>query len=97
MCFEIQHGRDYEFLHNVEEFFETILLLFNQSNASLELLRDGDQAEFLSRRLEQHEKALSIMYQHLTETSGNNCLSAFISCSMSCPIASSRGHVSFGR
>ena len=51
-CFEIEHGRGYEFLHNVKEFFETILLLFNQSNASLEL-RDGDQAEFLSRRLEQ--------------------------------------------
>ena len=44
-------GRGYEFLHNVEEFFETILLLLNQSNACLEL-RDGDQAEFLSRRLE---------------------------------------------
>ena len=57
MCFEIQHGRDYEFLHNVEEFFETILSLFNQSNASLEL-QDGDQAKFLSRRLEQYEKTL---------------------------------------
>ena len=58
--------------------------LFNQSNASLEL-RDGDQAEFLLRRLEQYEKAFRIMYQRLTETSGNN----------TCPIASWRGHVSF--
>ena len=48
-CFEIQHGCGYEFLRNVKEFFEIILSLFNQSNASLEL-RDGDQAEFLSRR-----------------------------------------------
>ena len=48
-------------LHNVEEFFETILSLFNLSNASLEL-RDGDQAEFLSRRLEQYGKTLRIMY-----------------------------------
>ena len=54
-AFEIQHGRGYEFLHNVEEFFETIFSLFNQSNACLEL-RNGDQAEFLSRRLEQYEK-----------------------------------------
>ena len=73
MCFEIQHGRDYEFLHNVEEFFETILSLFNQSNASLEL-QDGDQAEFLSRRLEQYEKTLRIMYQRLTETSETTAL-----------------------
>ena len=42
------------FIPNVEEFFETILSLFNQSNGCLEL-RDGDQAEFLSRRLEQYE------------------------------------------
>ena len=60
-------------LHNVEEFFETILSLFNLSNASLEL-RDGDQAEFLSRRLEQYGKTLRIMYQRLMETSGNNFL-----------------------
>ena len=81
------------FIPNVEEFFETILSLFNQSNGCLEL-RDGDQAEFLSRRLEQYEQTLRVMYQRLTETSGNNCLSAFISCSTSCLIASWRGHVS---
>ena len=52
---------------NVEEFSETILSLFNQSNACLEL-RDGDQAEFLSRRLEQYEQTLHVMYQRLTET-----------------------------
>ena len=102
-------GRGYEFLHNVEEFFETILLLLNQSNACLEL-RDRDQAEFLLRRLEQCEQTLCVLYQRLTETSGNNCLmarlpknraynclSAFISCSTSCLIASWRGHVSVRR
>ena len=57
------------FIPNVEEFFETILSLFNQSNACLELLLDGDQAaEFLSRRLEQSEQTLRFMYQRLTET-----------------------------
>ena len=55
------------FIPNVEEFFETIFSLFNQSDASLEL-RDGDQAEFLSRRLEQHEQTLRVMYRRLTET-----------------------------
>ena len=92
-CFEIQHGRSYEFLHNVEECFETILSLFNQSDARLEL-RGGDQAEFLSRGLEQYEQTLCIMYQCLTETRGNKCLRAFISCSTSCLIASWRWHVS---
>ena len=55
------------FLHNVEECFETILSWFNQSNGCLEL-RDGDQAEFLSRRLEQYEQTLCVLYQRLTET-----------------------------
>ena len=55
------------FIPNVEEFFETILSLFNQSNAYLES-RDGDQAEFLSRRLEQYEQTLRVMYQRPTET-----------------------------
>ena len=41
--------------------------LFKQSNACLEL-RDGDQTEFLSRRLEQYEQTLRVMYQCLTET-----------------------------
>ena len=52
------------FIPSVEEFFQTILSLFNQSNACLEL-RDGDQAEFLSRRLEQYEQTLRVMYQRL--------------------------------
>ena len=52
---------------NAEEFSETILSLFNQSNACLEL-RDGDQAEFLSRILEQYEQTLRSMYKRLTET-----------------------------
>ena len=56
------------FIPNVEEVFETILSLFNQSNACLELLLDGEQAEFLSRRLEQSEQTLRFMYQRLTET-----------------------------
>ena len=32
------------FIPNLEEFFETILSLFNQSNACLELLLDGDKS-----------------------------------------------------
>ena len=55
------------FIPNMEEFFETILSLFNQSDACLEL-RDGDQAEFLLRRLEQYEQTLRVMYQRQTET-----------------------------
>ena len=51
----------------MEEFFETILSLFNQSDACLEL-RDGDKAEFLSRRLQQYEQTLRVMYQRLMET-----------------------------
>ena len=51
----------------MEECFETILSSFNQSNGCLEL-RDGDQAEFLSRRLEQYEQTLCVLYQRLTET-----------------------------
>ena len=56
------------FIPNVDEIFETILSLFNQSNACLVLLLDGDQGEFLSRRLEQSEQTLRFMYQRLTET-----------------------------
>ena len=41
--------------------------LLNKSNACLEL-RDGDQAEFLSRRLEEYEETLHVMYQRLKET-----------------------------
>ena len=52
----------------MEDFFETILSLFTQSNACLELLLDEDQAEFLSRGLEQSEQTLRFMYQRLTET-----------------------------
>ena len=39
-----------------------VVTLFNQSNACLKL-RDGDQAEFLSRRLEQ--------YEHVSTPKGN--------------------------
>ena len=42
--------------------------LFKQSNTCLPELRDGDQAEFPSRRLEQYEQTLRVMYQCLTET-----------------------------
>ena len=41
--------------------------MFNQSDERLEL-RDGDQAEFLSKRLEQYEQTLRVMYQRLTKT-----------------------------
>ena len=51
----------------VEELFETILSLFNQTEACLEF-RDGDKAELLSRRLEQYEQTLRVMHQRLTET-----------------------------
>ena len=44
-----------------------ILSFFKQSNACLEL-RDGDQAELPSRRLEQYEQTLHVMYQCLIET-----------------------------
>ena len=66
------------FIPNVEEFFQTILSLFNQSNACLEL-QDGDQAELISRRLEQYEQTLRVMYQRLNfkalkwTTSGTRC------------------------
>ena len=47
----------------VEEFY----FLFVQPKQRM-FLRDGDQAEFLSRRLEQYEQTLQVMYQCLTET-----------------------------
>ena len=49
------------------------------------------------KKLEQYEQIVRVMYQRLTETSGNNCLRAFISSSTSCLIASRRRHVSVRR
>ena len=40
---------------------------FSQCTACLDV-RDGDQAELLSRRLEQYEETLRVMYQRITES-----------------------------
>ena len=45
------------FIPNAEEFFASILSIFSQCTACLDV-RDGDQAELLSRRLEQYEETL---------------------------------------
>ena len=46
---------DIFFIPNAEEFFASILSIFSQCTACLDV-RDGDQAELLSRRLEQNKK-----------------------------------------
>ena len=55
------------FIPNAEEFFMNILSLFSQCTTCLEV-RDGNQAEFLSRRVEQYEETLCVIYQRITET-----------------------------
>ena len=55
------------FIPNAEEFFAGILSIFRQCTACLGV-RDGDQAELLSRRLEQYEETLRVMYQRITES-----------------------------
>ena len=55
------------FLRNAEEFFASILSIFSQCTACQDL-RDGDQAELLSRRLEQYEETLRVVYQRITES-----------------------------
>ena len=55
------------FIPNAEEFFAGILPIFRQCTACLDV-RDGDQAELLSRRLEQYEETLCVMYQRITES-----------------------------
>ena len=62
------------FIPNVEEFFQT-MLSFNQSNACLEL-GDGDQAEFLSRRLEQYEQTFELSGASRLRGSTNRRLSS---------------------
>ena len=57
-----QHGRGYEFLHCGGILF----CLCQTKQLSCLELRDGDQAEFLSRRLEQYEQTLRVMYQYLS-------------------------------
>ena len=49
------------------EFFASILSIFSQCTACLDV-GDGDQAELLSRRLEQYEETLRVMYQRITES-----------------------------
>ena len=55
------------FIPNAEEFFAGILSIFRQCTACVDV-RDGDQAELLSRRLEQYEETLRVMYQRITES-----------------------------
>ena len=55
------------FIPNAEEFFASILSIFSQCTACLDV-RDGDQAELLSRRLEQYEETSCVMYQRITES-----------------------------
>ena len=43
------------FIPNAEEFFASILSIFTQC-AACQDVRDGDQAELLSRRIEQYEE-----------------------------------------
>ena len=54
------------FIPNAEEFFASILSIISQCTACLDV-RDGDQAELLSRRLEQYEETLRVVYQRITE------------------------------
>ena len=55
------------FIPNAEEFFASILSIFSQYTACLGV-RDGDQVELLSRRLEQYEETLRVMYQRITKS-----------------------------
>ena len=55
------------FIHNAEEFFASIMSIFSQCTACLDV-RDGDQADLLSRRLEQYEETLRVIYQRITES-----------------------------
>ena len=55
------------FIPNAEEFFASILSIFSQCTACVDV-RDDDQAELLSRRLEHCEETLRVMYQRITES-----------------------------
>lgn len=55
------------FIPNVEEFFTSVLSVFNQCTICLEMGGDGDEAELLARRMEQYEATLRVMYQRITE------------------------------
>ena len=55
------------FIPNAEEFFAGILSIFRQCTECLGV-RDGDQDELLSRRLEQYEETLRVMYQRITKS-----------------------------
>ena len=50
------------FIPNAEEFFASILSIFSQCTACQDV-RDADQAELVSRRLEQYEETLRAEYQ----------------------------------
>ena len=55
------------FIPNAEEFFASILSIFSQCTACLDM-RNDDQAELLSRGLEQYEETLRVVYQRITES-----------------------------
>ena len=55
------------FIPKAEEFFASILSIFSQYTACLGV-RDGDQVELLSRRVEQYEETLRVMYQRITKS-----------------------------
>lgn len=53
------------FIPNAEEFFASMLSIFSQCTACLDMCND-DQAELLSRGLEQYEEILRVVYQRIT-------------------------------
>ena len=52
---------------NAEEFFACIFSIFSQCTGCQDV-GDGDQAELLSRRLEQYEETSRVLYQRITES-----------------------------
>ena len=55
------------FIPNAEEFRTSILSIFSQCTACQDV-RNGDQAELLSRRLEQQEETIPVVHQRITES-----------------------------
>ena len=64
---EKQHSADNFFIPNAKDFFASILSIFSQCTACQDVC-DGDQAELLSRRLEQYEETLRVVYQRITKS-----------------------------
>ena len=89
--------RGYEFLHSQHGwFFWNYFVIFQPKQRMFRIRRWRSSGVPIEKiRTYGYEQTLHVMYQRLTETSGNNCLSAFISCSTSCLIASWRGQGSY--